>query len=225
MSHAQYHTTPLIPWINNNSIVDTSALFMQVDGKPYSSEAAVNFYRLPKSVIGEVGVLALNTQIPLLAVSENKELVDSGTVDSTDAVAPNIYLAALYLTKPGQPVIRAMCLVRPGNEQTLRDHRGRAFAAGYYNAKNDMVLRAALTFRVDLKDGNLALPTEFMLGVDGSVNPDTGMAFVATDSATEQELRVTKSRNPDASRKQLFGYRPAGFELTAGRINYNRVLR
>lgn len=195
---------------------------MQVDGKTYSSEAAVEFYRLSKKATGEIGVLTLNTLIPLLAVSERKDLLDQGVIDTTDSVSPNIYLAAVYLTKPGAPVLRARCLVRPRSKETIRDYRGRAFRGG---SKHEMKLQGKLTFKVELLIDDKVAPTEFELEVNADVNLHSGHGAMTVDWEPGQLLRVTNAEDYDASRKQLFGYSPAGFELTAGRINYNRVLR
>ncbi|BAW19188.1 hypothetical protein [Ralstonia phage RP31] len=225
MQH-HYHTTPLIPWIEGNN----KKFFMHVNGEPYSTAQSVKFYREPEEVTGDIGVLTLGAQISLLEVSERKDLLEQGVIDQTDSIAPDVYLSALYLTRPGHPVLRAVPRVASADkvafqkpERTKGHQRGRPAAGAERRIDEGILLiRGTVPFALVLETEEGPQELEFEVDLSGSMHLETGTIFLNDNKEPGKELRITRQSVWCIRNQPLLGHKPAGYDILAGRINYNR---
>ncbi len=216
---------PLIPWVTDAN----QHLFMQVDGKPLTRTEYANYHQDGDLVGGLTAPYALGETISLLEVSEREDLLERGVLDKTDSVTPGIYLTSLWLTRPGSPPLMAVMAGKAQDAAFVTDDDrvwskvrnwlpyGRFRRQSY----NGIGISGGRRFLVNLKDedGN-AQAMEFMVQIDGIAQRDTGLIRVnaGEDLYPEWQSMWFKKHKP------LEGYKPAGYELFAGRINYNRRL-
>lgn len=183
---------------------------MQVDGEVYHPDEC-----------GEAGVLALDTYVSLLSVSENPGLIASGEMDRTDNVAPDAYLVALYLTRKGFPVLRATCSVAKADMAKFHTPARPPKLGHWYK-----VLTGKLPFKLEFSSEEAVEHLEFEVEINGKLYLETGRVMVSAACNTPGgEPCIIKQSVWCIKNQPLFGYKPAGFELLAHRINYNRRIQ
>ena len=199
-------TTPLIPIASENN----KQFLMQVDNEIYHPDAN-----------GELGVLTLDTFAPLLSVSEDANLLASGETDRSDSVAPNVYLAALFLTRQGFPVLKAICSTTKAASAKFIEP-SRPAKLGHWCK----VLDCRLPFKLEFQIEETIEQLEFEVDINGKLYLETGRIMVSAGSNVPgKEPRILKQSVWCIKNQPLFGYKPAGFELLAHRINYNRRIQ
>lgn len=186
--------------------------------------------------------LAIGAQFDLLGISQTDALLATGTLDTTDAIDPNIVLDALYMsvsgTSGGNPLTE---VIKLGN---LKQVLGTTFtAAPQGNYKQQMLnfVTDSLTINGSTKLANgassvlLATPiaagyqVKLAVTVSGNVNLQTAETSIIAGKLKVAEIRDASNNTIDiktgvgATYAALFNSAVIfGYDLDARRVNTNR---
>lgn len=214
----KHYTTPLIPWLTENS----EQFFMQAEGVPYlHEENMVPYYQdkgFSAEVTGKTGALALGASISLLSVSEHPELLRAGVIDRTDSVLPGVYITALYLTKHNSPVLRASCATAKADKARFTAP-ARPPRLGHWC----QLLNCQLPFSLEFRLSETCEQLEFEVEVNGKLYLETGRIILDVNRQPGKELRIIRQSEWCIKNQPLFGYKLAGYELLAHRVNSRQL--
>lgn len=190
----------------------------------------------------ETAPLAIGAQFDLLGISQTEALLQTGTLDTTDAIDPNIVLGALYMSIQGTVATVATTeVIKFGNVGLMQGSTMTAAPQGNYRQQmlNFVTDSLAVNKNTVLNDGAAsALLTSLVTAgaqvklavtVGGNVNLQTAETSIWSGKVQVAEVRDANNNLLDISTgtglayKNLFnGAVIFGYDLDARRVNTNR---
>jgi hypothetical protein len=192
----------------------------------------------------ETAPLAIGAQFDLLGISQTEALLATGTLDTTDAIDPNIVLGALYMTIQGTPSGGSAAVtevIKFGNVSLMQGSTFTAAPQGNYRQQmlNFVTDSLPINKNTVLNDGaasQLITPivtagaqVKLAVTVGGNVNLQTAETSIWSGKVQVAEVRDANNNILDPTTgtglayAQLFqGATIFGYDLDARRVNTNR---
>lgn len=186
--------------------------------------------------------LAIGAQFDLLGISQTEALLQTGTLDTTDAIDPNIVLGALYMSITGTSGGNAVTeVIKFGNVGLMQGSTFTAAPQGNYRQQmlNFVTDSLPINKNTVLNDGaastlltsivTAGAQVKLAVTVGGNVNLQTAETSIYSGKVQVAEVRDANNNILDMTTgtglayKNLFnGATIFGYDLDARRVNTNR---